>query len=329
MIILGIETSCDETAAAICSEGKILSNVVSQQLIHSKYGGVIPEIASREHESLLNQVVNHALLEAGINLEQLNAISVTQGPGLAGTLLTGISFAKGLGLGLGIPVVPVNHLEGHIFANFLAHKTLEFPFVCLLVSGGHTQLWSIENMGKYILLGETRDDAAGEAFDKGARILGLPYPGGPEIEKAAKGGNPTKIKFPRSLLSKDSLEFSFSGLKTSLLYFMDDFKETRSIKLKDVIASYQKAIIDVLVEKVNRALFKTRFKTCVIAGGVAANESLRDELSTVLNSKEIIFPDLSYCTDNAAMIGYLGELKLRYGKFETIDFSVKPNLKLI
>ena len=246
MIILGIETSCDETAAAICSEGKILSNVVSQQLIHSKYGGVIPEIASREHESLLNQVVDHALLEAGINLEQLNAISVTQGPGLAGTLLTGISFAKGLGLGLRIPVVPVNHLEGHIFANFLAHKTLEFPFVCLLVSGGHTQLWSIENMGKYNLLGETRDDAAGEAFDKGARILGLPYPGGPEIEKAAKGGNPTKIKFPRSLLSKDSLEFSFSGLKTSLLYFMDDFKETKSIELSDVIASYQKAIIDVL-----------------------------------------------------------------------------------
>jgi len=329
MIILGIETSCDETAAAICSDGKILSNVVSQQLIHSKYGGVIPEIASREHESLLNQVVNHALLEAGINLEQLNAISVTQGPGLAGTLLAGISFAKGLGLGLGIPVVPVNHLEGHIFANFLAHKTLEFPFVCLLVSGGHTQLWSIENMGKYILLGETRDDAAGEAFDKGARILGLPYPGGPEIEKAAKGGNPTKIKFPRSLLSKDSLEFSFSGLKTSLLYFMDDFKETKSIKLSDVIASYQKAIIDVLVEKVNRALFKTGFKTCVIAGGVAANESLREELSAVLNSKEIIFPDLSYCTDNAAMIGYLGGIKLRYGKFETINFSVKPNLKLI
>lgn len=329
MIILGIETSCDETAAAICSEGKILSNVVSQQLIHSKYGGVIPEIASREHESLLNQVVNHALLEAGINLEQLNAISVTQGPGLAGTLLTGISFAKGLGLGLRIPVVPVNHLEGHIFANFLAHKTLEFPFVCLLVSGGHTQLWSIENMDKYILLGETRDDAAGEAFDKGARILGLPYPGGPEIEKAAKGGNFTKVQFPRSLLSKDSLEFSFSGLKTSLLYFMDDFKETKSIKLNDVIASYQKAIIDVLVEKVNRALFKTGFNTCVIAGGVAANESLREELSAVLNSKEIIFPDLSYCTDNAAMIGYLGELKLRYGKFDTIDFSVKPNLKLI
>jgi len=329
MIILGIETSCDETAAAICSDGKILSNVVSQQLIHSKFGGVIPEVASREHESLLNQVVNYALLESGITLNQLNAISVTQGPGLAGTLLTGISFAKGLGLGLEIPVVPVNHLEGHIFANFLAYETLAFPFICLLVSGGHTQLWSIEDMGKYTLLGETRDDAAGEAFDKGARILGLSYPGGPEIEKAAKGGDPTKVQFPRSLLSKESLEFSFSGLKTSLLYFMDDFKETNSIKLSDVIASYQKAIIDVLVEKVNRAFFKTGFKTCVIAGGVAANQSLRKELSTVLNSKEIIFPDLSYCTDNAAMIGYLGELKVKYDKFESIEFSVKPNLKLI
>ena len=328
MTVLGIETSCDETAAAICSNGKILSNVVSQQLIHSKFGGVIPEIASREHELLLNQVVNHAMFKSGIKLNELDAISVTQGPGLAGTLLTGISFAKGLGLGLGIPVVPVNHLEGHIFANFLANEKLEFPFVCLLVSGGHTQLWAIQDMSEYILLGETRDDAAGEAFDKGARILNLSYPGGPEIEKAAIGGNPEKIHFPRSLISKDSLEFSFSGLKTSLLYFMDDFKETKSIKLNDVIASYQKAIIDVLVEKVNRALNITGFKTCIIAGGVAANQSLRKELSSVLRSKEIIFPKLSFCTDNAAMIGYVGELKLKNGNFESINFSVKPNLKL-
>ena len=328
MTVLGIETSCDETAAAICSNGKILSNVVSQQLIHSKFGGVIPEIASREHELLLNQVVNNAMFKSGIKLNELDAISVTQGPGLAGTLLTGISFAKGLGLGLGIPVVPVNHLEGHIFANFLANEKLEFPFVCLLVSGGHTQLWAIQDMSEYILLGETRDDAAGEAFDKGARILNLSYPGGPEIEKAAIGGNPEKIHFPRSLISKDSLEFSFSGLKTSLLYFMDDFKETRSIKLNDVIASYQKAIIDVLVEKVNRALNITGFKTCIIAGGVAANQSLRKELSSVLRSKEIIFPELSFCTDNAAMIGYVGELKLKNGNYESINFSVKPNLKL-
>ena len=190
MIVLGIETSCDETAASVCADGKIISSVVSQQTIHEKFGGVVPEIASREHEILLNHIVNKAIINAKIKLSQIEAISVTQGPGLAGTLLTGISFAKGLGFGLNIPVIPVNHLEGHIFANFLADRTLDFPFICLLVSGGHTQIWLIKGMGNYVLLGETRDDAAGEAFDKGARILGLGYPGGPAIEKAAKGGAP-------------------------------------------------------------------------------------------------------------------------------------------
>lgn len=329
MIILGIETSCDETAASICKDGKILSNTISRQLIHTEFGGVVPEIASREHETLLNSVVHATLLESEIELPELDAISVTQGPGLAGTLLTGISFAKGLGIGLGIPVIPVNHLEGHIFANFLANQFLKFPFVCLLVSGGHTQLWSIKGMERYILLGETRDDAAGEAFDKGARILGLKYPGGPEIEKAALGGDSNKIDFPRSLLSKNSLEFSFSGLKTSLLYFMDDFKETETVKLKDVISSYQKAIVDTLVEKVKRALSITGYNRCVIAGGVAANKCLREQLDMILPTKEIIFPELSFCTDNAAMISYLGELKIKLGKCESLDFSANPNLKLI
>lgn len=329
MIILGIETSCDETAASICKDGKILSNTISRQLIHTEFGGVVPEIASREHETLLNSVVHATLLESEIELPELDAISVTQGPGLAGTLLTGISFAKGLGIGLGIPVIPVNHLEGHIFANFLANQFLKFPFVCLLVSGGHTQLWSIKGMERYTLLGETRDDAAGEAFDKGARILGLKYPGGPEIEKAALGGDSNKIDFPRSLLSKNSLEFSFSGLKTSLLYFMDDFKETETLKLKDVISSYQKAIVDTLVEKVKRALSITGYNRCVIAGGVAANKCLREQLDMILPTKEIIFPELSFCTDNAAMISYLGELKIKLGKCESLDFSANPNLKLI
>jgi len=329
MIILGIETSCDETAASICKDGKILSNTISRQLIHTEFGGVVPEIASREHETLLNSVVHATLLESEIELPELDAISVTQGPGLAGTLLTGISFAKGLGIGLGIPVIPVNHLEGHIFANFLENQFLKFPFVCLLVSGGHTQLWSIKGMERYILLGETRDDAAGEAFDKGARILGLKYPGGPEIEKAALGGDSNKIDFPRSLLSKNSLEFSFSGLKTSLLYFMDDFKETETLKLKDVISSYQKAIVDTLVEKVKRALSITGYNRCVIAGGVAANKCLREQLDMILPTKEIIFPELSFCTDNAAMISYLGELKIKLGKCESLDFSANPNLKLI
>ena len=329
MIILGIETSCDETAASICKDGKILTNIVSQQIIHKKFGGVVPEIASRQHEILLNQVVDTSLKEAKININEIDAISVTQGPGLTGALLTGISFAKGLGLGLGIPVIPVNHLEGHIFANFLAEPTLEFPFVCLLVSGGHTQLWYIEGMEKYALLGETRDDAAGEAFDKGARILGLGYPGGPAIEKEAIHGNPNKYHFPRILLSKNSLDFSFSGLKTSILYFMDDFEKTKIKSLADVAASYQQAIVDTLVEKTRRAIDQTGADRCIIAGGVAANKCLRNKLELVLPENDILFPDFSLCTDNAAMISYLGQLKFESKIFKKMNFSVIPNLKLV
>ena len=329
MITLGIETSCDETAAAICKDGNILTNIVSQQIIHKNYGGVVPEIASREHEILLNKVVDESLKEANIQLNQIDAVAVTQGPGLTGALLTGVSFAKGLGLGLGVPVIPVNHLEGHIFANFLAEPTLEYPFVCLLVSGGHTQLWYIEGMEKYSLLGETKDDAAGEAFDKGARIFGLGYPGGPAIERKAHGGDSAKHHFPRILLSKDSLDFSFSGLKTSLLYFMDDFTETKSISLSDIIASYQQAIVDTLVEKTRRAMNQTGAKRCIIAGGVAANQCLRDRLNIILPDKDILFPDFSLCTDNAAMISYLGQLKYQSNFFKNLDFSVIPNLKLV
>ena len=328
MTLLGIETSCDETAAAICRHGQILSSIVSSQIIHAKFGGVVPEIASREHEKLLNLIVHESLIESGVQKQELDAIAVTSGPGLAGTLLTGVSFAKGLSLGLNIPVIPMNHLEAHIFANFLADPTLEYPFVCLLVSGGHTQLWYIQEMNQYQLLGETRDDAAGEAFDKGARILGLGYPGGPAIEKEAKGGNSAIYRFPRGLMGKESLEFSFSGLKTSLLYFMDDFQESDSMSKRDVIASYQQAIIDTLVEKMKRALNKTKAKTCVIAGGVAANKCLRDHLAVSLPNTRILFPDLSYCTDNAAMISYLGELKYNSGEIGSLDFGVQPNLKL-
>mgnify|MGYP001331608353 FL=1 len=329
MIILGIETSCDETAASICKDGRILTNIVSQQIIHKKFGGVVPEIASRQHEILLNQVVNTSLKEAKINLNEIDAIAVTQGPGLTGALLTGVSFAKGLGIGLGIPVIPVNHLEGHIFANFLAEPALKFPFVCLLVSGGHTQLWYIEGMEKYSLLGETRDDAAGEAFDKGARIMGLGYPGGPAIEKKAIHGNPNKYHFPRILLSKDSLDFSFSGLKTSVLYFMDDFDKTKLKSLSDVAASYQQAIVDTLVEKTRRAIDKTGANRCIIAGGVAANKCLRKKLELVIPEFDILFPDFSLCTDNAAMISYLGHLKFQSKIFKKMNFSVIPNLKLV
>tara|TARA_X000001036_G_scaffold431849_1_gene466829 strand:- start:45 stop:1031 length:987 start_codon:yes stop_codon:yes gene_type:complete len=328
MTILGIETSCDETASAICKDGKIISSVISQQIIHSTYGGVVPELASREHEILLNRVVYKTIEEAKIELSSLDAISVTQGPGLNGTLLTGISFAKGLGLGLGIPVIPVNHLEGHIFSNFIADPSLKFPFVCLLVSGGHTQLWFIEHFENYTLLGETRDDAAGEAFDKGARILGLGYPGGPAIEKASSGGDPSKIKFPRSLLGKNNLEFSFSGLKTSLLYYVDSLTELQNETKKDITASYQQAIIDVLVEKLRRAINYTKTETCVIAGGVASNRVLRKCLTETLIGKSIVFPELKFCTDNGAMISYLGELKLKSNKYSSLSFSAKPNLKL-
>ena len=331
MIVLGIETSCDETAAAVCEDGYIKSNIVSQQVLHSKFGGVVPEIASREHDFLLNQVVDQAISDAQIGLNQLNAIAVTQGPGLSGTLLTGISFAKGLAIALNIPIVPVNHLEGHIYANFLAKPDLQFPFLCLLVSGGHTQIWNIIDIDNYILLGETRDDAAGEAFDKGARIFGLGYPGGPLIEKKAKLGKSDKVDFPRILLGSGNLEFSFSGLKTSLLYYMDTFEETVDIKLNDVIASYQMAIIDTLSEKIRRAVLKTKSKRCVIAGGVAANQSLRKKIKIINPETEFVFPDLNFCTDNAAMISFLGEIKMKSSlkeKFQDFSFSAIPNLKL-
>lgn len=325
MIVLGIETSCDETATAVCRDGVIISSHIRSQSIHEKYGGVIPEIASREHEKFLNEMVFDTLNDGGISKKELEGIAVTQGPGLSGTLITGVCFAKGLALGLGLPIIGVNHLEAHIFANFLADPALEFPFICLLVSGGHTQLWHVKNFNDYQLMGESRDDAAGEAFDKGARILGLSYPGGPEIEKLAKGGKPNAIRFPRAMMKKNNLEFSFSGLKTSLLYYMDEHKNAN---LKDVAASYQLAIIDVLITKLKWALENTHCHTCVIAGGVAANLLLRDFSLTKLSEKKVIFPDLDLCTDNAAMIAYLGELYLSKGIKSTINFPILPNMKM-
>ena len=328
LITLGIETSCDETAAAICQDGIIKASVLSSQSIHNLYGGVVPEVASREHERLLNAIVSEALIKAKIEKNQINGIAVTHGPGLAGALLTGVSFAKGFGLGLDVPIIPINHLEAHIYANFMADPTLEYPFVCLLVSGGHTQLWLIKELGQYSLLGETRDDAAGEAFDKGARILGLGYPGGPEIEKLAMGGSIEKVTFPKALMQKGSLEFSFSGLKTSLLYYMDSFKEEEQLTKSDVAASYEHAIVSTLVEKVKRAVFESGVNTCVIAGGVAANQSLRNQLKTTLTDTKILFPDLHFCTDNAAMIAFLGEIKFNNNFKNDLSFAIYPNLKL-
>lgn len=329
MIVLGIETSCDETAASVCKDGVILSSKISSQSIHQLYGGVVPELASREHELWLNTLVDQAVSAAGISLKDIDGIAVTQGPGLAGALLTGVCFAKGFSQGLDIPIIGINHLEAHIFANFLADPTLEYPFVCLLVSGGHTQLWNVQKIGKYELMGETIDDAAGEAFDKGARILGLGYPGGPAIQKYAEGGNPSAVKFPRSFMKKDSFEFSFSGLKTSLLYYMDDFDESSTgISKQDVTASYQMAIVDVLSVKLANAVQHAEVNTCVIAGGVAANQPLRKAILEKLPKTRVIFPDLKYCTDNAAMIAFLGELKLNTGQSTPIHFGIDPNMKL-
>ena len=328
MIILGIETSCDETAAAICEDGLIKASVLRSQSIHNLYGGVVPEMASREHERLLNGIVSKALVKAKIEKNQIDGIAVTHGPGLSGALLTGVSFAKGFGLGLDIPIIPINHLEAHIYANFMADPTLKYPFVCLLVSGGHTQIWLIKELGQYALMGETRDDAAGEAFDKGARILGLGYPGGPEIEKLAKGGNIEKVVFPKALMGKKSLEFSFSGLKTSLLYYMDSFQEDEQLSKSDVAASYEYAIVSTLVEKVKRAVIQSEVNTCVIAGGVAANQSLRKRLKETLIDKKILFPDLRFCTDNAAMIAFLGEIKFKNNFKNDLSFAIYPNLKL-
>ena len=325
MIILGIETSCDETAAALCVDGDIIASNISSQDIHRKYGGVIPELASREHERILNLIIHETLRDSKIGLENLDGIAVSQGPGLSGALIAGASFSKGLAIGLNIPIIGVNHLEAHIFANFLAEPKLNFPFICLLVSGGHTQLWQVNDFRNYKLLGETRDDAAGEAFDKGARILGLGYPGGPEIEKLALDGDYKSINFPRALIEKNNFEFSFSGLKTSLLYY---FEKNNKESLENIAASYQFAIIDVLVKKLKFAAEFSNTTNCVVAGGVAANKFLRNYSKNQIPNRKIIFPHPSYCTDNAAMIAFLGEKYLLKGKKSKLDFSIQPNMRI-
>ena len=325
MIVLGIETSCDETAAALCIDGDIIASNISSQDIHRKYGGVIPELASREHERILNLIIHETLRDSKIGLENLDGIAVTQGPGLSGALIAGTSFSKGLAIGLNIPIIGVNHLEAHIFANFLAEPKLNFPFICLLVSGGHTQLWQVNDFRNYKLLGETRDDAAGEAFDKGARILGLGYPGGPEIEKLALDGDYKSINFPRALIEKNNFEFSFSGLKTSLLYY---FEKNNKESLENIAASYQFAIIDVLVKKLKFAAEFSNTTNCVVAGGVAANKFLRNYSKNQIPNRKIIFPHPSYCTDNAAMIAFLGEKYLLKGKKSKLDFSIQPNMRI-
>ena len=321
MIILGIETSCDETSASVLKNGKILSNVVNTQLIHSKYGGVVPSLASKNHEKLINHVVDKAIDDARINLSDINAIAVTQGPGLIGSLMVGLNYAKGLSIGLGIPLIGVSHLDGHLLSGQIDNN-LRFPYICLLVSGGHTQIWKLDSFNDYKILCTTVDDAAGEAFDKGARILGLKYPGGPEIEKASIGGDIKKYKFKIPFVKSNPLNFSFSGLKTALLYLSQKFSKVELDKeLSNIAASYQECIIDTLLKKLSSVIDIHHVDNILIAGGVSANKRFRLKSSILEKEKniKIYFPDFKYCTDNAAMIAMVGYKKMLQGEISKLD----------
>lgn len=333
-VILAIETSCDETSAAVITGPGpgILSNIITSQIpVHQKFGGVVPEIASRKHVELLNNVVDEAMKEAGISFQDLSAIAVTYGPGLVGALLVGVSSAKAMAFGLGIPLIGVNHMEGHIYANFLAHPGLAFPLVCLVVSGGHTDLVYMEDHGCYEILGRTRDDAAGEAFDKIARAMGLGYPGGPLIDKLAQEGNPEGIALPRAFLEPDSLDFSFSGLKSAVLNYLNKAQmQGEEINKADLAASFQRAVTDVLVEKAIMAVQNRGVKSLVLAGGVAANRQLRERLAGEGEKIgiEVKYPPLLLCTDNAAMIGCAAYYKYLAGEFAPLSLNAVPNLPL-
>ncbi len=323
MKILGIESSCDDTSAAVFDGGNVLSNVIASQSIHVKFGGVVPELASRAHQTTISLTVEQALEEAETSISEIEAIAVTQGPGLMGSLLVGLCFAKGLALSRGIPLVGVNHMDAHIYANFI-DGTPSFPFVCLTVSGGHTQLVHVKAPFEHKLLGQTRDDAAGEAFDKIGKIFGLPYPAGPVMDKLAQSGNRAFHKFPQAL-ANDGLDFSFSGLKTSALYFIQDQEEGWvEENINDLSASVSEAITEVLIKKLKRAVRETGVKTIALAGGVSANSMLRaktEELATEMGL-ELHIPKPSYCTDNAAMIAITGKMRAELGLFD--DVGIKP-----
>ncbi|MCK5762638.1 MAG: tRNA (adenosine(37)-N6)-threonylcarbamoyltransferase complex transferase subunit TsaD [Clostridiales bacterium] len=333
IIILAIETSCDETSVAIIKNGReILSNVIYTQIdIHKKFGGVVPEIASRKHIEKIDLIFAQSLEESGLNFNDLDAIAVTYGPGLVGALLVGMSYAKALAFGLGIPLIPVNHIDGHIAANYLAFPDLKPPYIALIVSGGHTHIVDVLDYGEYKVLGRTRDDAVGEAFDKVARTLGFPYPGGPYIDNAAKDGNKEAIKFPRTYLEKGSFDFSFSGIKSSVLNYLNSMKmKGIEVNANDVAASFQEAVVDVLIEKIISASLKMNHKEIIIAGGVAANSNLRKRLKeeAKIRHLDVFYPPLSLCTDNAAMIGAAAYYQFKKGIFANLDLNSVPNLKL-
>ena len=330
MLILGIESSCDETAASLLKDGAIIENIVLSQSVHTKLGGVVPSLASKDHEKNILDVVKSCFKNNKYSIYDLDAISVTYGPGLLGSLIVGLNFAKGLSLSLNKPLIAVSHLEGHLYSSFIDRKQ-DFPFISLIVSGGHTQILLVEKFEKYHIIANTVDDAAGEAFDKGAKILGLNYPGGPEIEKKSKFGNDSKFEFPIPEVKNNKFNFSFSGLKTALLYkkkYLDENKIQYSIN--DLAASYQKAIVLSLINKLQRTIEKYKIFNITIVGGVSANMYFREKTDNLKNkyNLNIDFPDLKYCTDNAAMIAMVGYYKYINNKFSNINIEPNPNLKL-
>jgi N6-L-threonylcarbamoyladenine synthase len=332
--ILAIESSCDETAAAVVVNGReVLSNVIASQIdIHTKFGGVVPEVASRKHVEVISVVVQEALDKAGLTLKDIDAVGVTYGPGLVGALLVGLQYAKGLAYSLGKPLIGVNHIEGHISANFIQYKDLKPPFICLVVSGGHTFIVHMKDYGEFEVLGQTRDDAAGEAFDKVARAIGLGYPGGPKIDKISKEGNPDGIKFPRAKFHENnSLDFSFSGVKSSVLNYLNQMEmKNEEINRADVAASFQKAVVSFLVDNSIKACKLKGVNKMAVAGGVASNSCLRETLISEgkKNDIEVLFPEFILCTDNAAMIGSAAYFEYIKGNIAPLTLNAIPNLKL-
>ncbi len=334
VIILAIETSCDETSAAVVKNGRIvLSNKISSQIgLHRRYGGVVPEIASRKHVEMISPIIDQALEEAKVGFDGLDCIAVTFGPGLVGALLVGMSVAKALAYALRLPLVGVDHIEGHISANYIAHPGLEPPFLCLVVSGGHTHLVWVKDYGEYALIGQTRDDAAGEAYDKVARALGLSYPGGPAIDSLARQGNPEAIQFPRAYMEGDNFDFSFSGLKTAVLNYLNSVEQrNQSYNIADIAASFQQAVVDVLVDKTIRAAQKIGMTRIALAGGVAANSLLRERMKQKARECgfELYYPSPVLCTDNAAMIACAAYYSLMRGKIHDLLLTVEPSFSNI
>lgn len=333
VLILAVETSCDETAASVVKNGReVLSNVIYTQIaLHTQFGGVVPEIASRKHIEKINQVIEQALQDANVTLADITAVAVTYGPGLVGALLVGVAEAKAISFAAGLPLVGVHHISGHISANYIEHRDLEPPFVCLVASGGHSHLAVVKDYGEYEIIGRTRDDAAGEAFDKVARAIGLGYPGGPKIDRLSQEGDPEAIPFPRAKVAENEYDFSFSGLKSAVLNYLNSCQmKGETVNQADVAASFQKAVIDVLVEHSLHAVKAYGYDKFAIAGGVAANSSLRAVFETECGKRGISFfhPSPVYCTDNAAMIGVAGYYEYRKGVRHGYDLNAVPNLPL-